>query len=269
MQVYGDQSRDVGIFQEKIEHSGEIVDATLAEFNVKYQTLFFIATLVLSIAGFFSAIYSLFELRVTNFMNSFLQLILGVLLLLLDIPGQPRWSARFRTDIRRQARILSKLTGKSLSLLFLSCLCSATLRPNSRGTIFFSVFSRATTRSPGLILMTFLVSLFTSSIAVLGLLISLEKGIRLNRIKRSVIMSYASVGACNPIEIYRSYALSDPLFGMLGDEFNRLINDRTDDNYQFSPDELSIIFNALDDNQKGSINEREFVDFFSSRFTLV
>ncbi|TRY52992.1 EF-hand domain containing protein [Cryptosporidium tyzzeri] len=267
--MYGNRDKEIGVFQEKIEHSGEIVDATLAEFNVKYQTLFFIATLVLSIAGFFSAIYSLFGLRITNFVNSCLQLIVGVLLLLLDIPGQPRWSAKFRSDIRRQARILSKLTGKSLSLLFLSCLCSTTLRTNNRDPMIISMFSKTKSKSPGLFLLTFLVCLLTSSVAVLGLLISFEKGIRLNRIKKSVISSYTSVGACNTIEIYRSYALSDPLFGMLGDEFNRLISDRTDNNYQFSQDELSIIFNALDDNQKGSINEREFVEFFSSRFTLV
>ncbi|KAF7457912.1 putative COPI associated protein [Cryptosporidium felis] len=268
--MYSDKYKERGILEEKIENGGVIVDAALAEFNIRYQTLFFVATLILSIAGFFSAIYSLFGLRITNFVNSCLQLIISVLLLLLDVPGQPRWSAKFRHDIRRQARILSKLTGKSLSLLFLSCLCSNTLRPsNRRGIMALSLFSKTQSRSTGLILLTFLVCISTSSVAVLGLLISLEKGVRLNRIKRSVIMSYTSVGACNLVEIYRSYALSDPLFGMLGDEFNRLINERTDGHYQFSQDDLSIIFNALDDNQKGSINEREFVDFFSSRFTLV
>ncbi|KAH8741001.1 hypothetical protein FG386_002547 [Cryptosporidium ryanae] len=267
MSVY----KDRGVIEEKIESGGVIVDAALAEFNVKYQTLFFVATLILSIAGFFSAVYSIFGLRLTNFINSSLQLLLSVFLLLLDIPGQPKWSARFRHDIRRQARILSKLTGKSLSLLFISCLCYSTLKPHKKkGIAAFSLFSRSTVRSSlGMTLLTLLICTTTTSIAILGLLISLEKGIRLNRIKKNVIMSYTSIGSCVPAEIYRSYAISDPLFGMLGDEFNRLISDRTDNHYQFSQDDLNIIFNALDDNQKGSINEREFVDFFTSRFTII
>ncbi|KAH7648842.1 hypothetical protein FG379_002312 [Cryptosporidium bovis] len=263
--------RERGIIEEKIENGGVIVDAALAEFNVKYQTLFFVATLILSIAGFFSAIYSLFGFRLTNFINSSLQLLLSVFLLLLDIPGQPKWSARFRLDIRRQARILSKLTGKSLSLLFLSCLCYSTLKPyKKRGIAIFSLFSRSTTRSSfGMTLLTLLICVITTSIAMLGLLISLEKGVRLNRVKRNIITSYTSIGSCIPAEIYRNYAISDPLFGMLGEEFNRLVSDRTDDHCQFSQDDLNIIFNALDDNQKGSINEREFVDFLTSRFTLI
>ncbi|KAL7067749.1 hypothetical protein ACR3K2_16580 [Cryptosporidium serpentis] len=248
-----------GILVDKLENGGVMVEAALAEFHVKYQTLFFIATIVTSIAGFFAALYSLFGFHPTNFINSCFQLLLGVMLILLDVPGQPRWSAKVRNDIRKQARILSKLTGKSLSLLFLSCLTSVTLWP----------YKKSTASSGLLIVVTFLICLSVACVAGIGFIIALEKSIRLNKVKKNIITSYATTGACNPIEIYRCYATSDPLFGMQVDEFNRLVGDRTSHHDQFSPNDLSIIFNALDDNQKGAINEREFVDFLTSTLTLL
>ena len=170
--------------------------------------------------------------------------------MLLDVPGSPRWAGRYRTMIRRYFRFLTRLTGKSLFLLFLGCLLSCTLWPARRGGT-----------SGGLVFISVSLSFFISGVSLVGLLIAIRKSLRLERVRKSVLV--ASKGQYT--EAYRKYAMTDPAHGMQFEEFNRLCADHTAGRLQFDITDLGIIYNALDEHQKSAINEREFAEWMTGR----
>ncbi|CUV04556.1 unnamed protein product [Cryptosporidium hominis] len=223
---------------------GARVEKTLQDLNCRYQTLFFIGAGASSAAGVLAATNSLFNIQPANMINSLFQLLFGILLMILDVPGSPRWSARGRTLIRKEARFLTHLTGKSLCLLFLSCLTSTTLWPQRRG-------------AGVLALLAFLTSVAVAGVAIIGLLISLQKSVRLERVRKNIITTKTSTVA----DVYRRYAIADPVYGMQFEEFSRMAADYTNGRQQFGVTDLSIIYNALDENQKSGINEREFSEW--------
>ncbi|KAL7067750.1 hypothetical protein ACR3K2_16590 [Cryptosporidium serpentis] len=225
---------------------GARVEKTLQDLNCRYQTLFFLASGASASAGILAALNSIFGIHPANLINSMFQFIFGVLLMILDVPGSPRWSSKGRSLIRKEVRFLTHLTGKSLCLLFLSCLTSTTLWPQRRGAGLLA-------------LVAFLTSLAVAGVAAIGLLIALQKSVRLERVRKNIVATKTSTVA----EVYRRYAIADPVYGMQFEEFSRMAADFTNGRQQFGVTDLSIIYNALDDNQKSGINEREFTEWIN------
>lgn len=104
-------------------------------------------------------------------------------------------------------------------------------------------------------------SFFISGVSLVGLLIAIRKSLRLERVRKSVLV--ASKGQYT--EAYRKYAMTDPAHGMQFEEFNRLCADHTAGRLQFDITDLGIIYNALDEHQKSAINEREFAEWMTGR----
>ena len=165
--------------------------------------------------------------------------------MLVDMPGSPRWAARYRNTIRLYFRFLSRLTMKSLFILFLGCLLSCVLTPASRSGLGLIAASAA--------------AAFVSLAAAAGLLIAARKSLRLEKVRRSILLS--SKGQF--IDVYSKYAISDPGHGLQLEEFNRMSADFTKGRLQFSLTDLGIIYNALDEHQKSAINEREFAQWMT------
>ncbi|CDJ51579.1 hypothetical protein, conserved [Eimeria brunetti] len=191
------------------------------------------------------------------------------------MPGSPRWAGRYRSLIRRQCRFLTRLTLKSLFLLFLGCLLSCVLvgvSPSpSRAPPSVSSVSSVSSPSPGSTgalasaLLSALASLFIGLVALAGLLIAIRKSLRLERVRRSLLR--LAKGAYG--ELYAQYAAADPAHGLQFEEFNRLAADASAGRMQFSLLDLGIIFNALDEHQKSAINEREFTQWLTGTMTYL
>merc|ERR1719450_1444048 len=75
---------------------------------------------------------SVLTIAPASFLSAAFQFFFGTIMLIIDIPGTPRWAAKHRSLARKHARFLSRLTGKSLFFLYLSTMVSLTLWPNAR-----------------------------------------------------------------------------------------------------------------------------------------
>ncbi|ETW46953.1 hypothetical protein PFMALIP_04943 [Plasmodium falciparum MaliPS096_E11] len=100
---------------------------------------------------------------------------------------------------------------------------------------------------------------------ILGFLIALRKSLRLEKLKKTIKL--VSKGAY--IDCYRKYSVADPDHGMQFEEFNRMCSDHTNGYIYFDFLDLFIIFNALDEHQKCSINEREFLEWINGPVTYL
>eukprot|EP00918_Siedleckia_nematoides_P029715 GHVU01064102.1.p1 GENE.GHVU01064102.1~~GHVU01064102.1.p1 ORF type:complete len:201 (-),score=34.47 GHVU01064102.1:724-1326(-) len=179
----------------------------------------------------------------------------GFLAMILDIPGTPRWAGRYRQLIRKHARFLTRLTGKSLWLFYLGTVVALSLWPTGRGGA-----------SIMLLLIALGTSLFVISVAILGLLIAVRKSLRLEKVRKSL---QAGPYKGNPGEIYRKYAVTDPAHGLQFEEFNRMAADVSSGRLQFDVSDLGIIYNAMDEHQKSAVNEREFFEWMNGVMTYV
>ncbi|ETW53724.1 hypothetical protein PFUGPA_03598 [Plasmodium falciparum Palo Alto/Uganda] len=110
-----------------------------------------------------------------------------------------------------------------------------------------------------------LCSSFILTVAVVGFLIALRKSLRLEKLKKTIKL--VSKGAY--IDCYRKYSVADPDHGMQFEEFNRMCSDHTNGYIYFDFLDLFIIFNALDEHQKCSINEREFLEWINGPVTYL
>lgn len=104
---------------DQMETGGAKIEETLQRLNCKYQTLFFISSWCVIIGALMSLVSSLFALKLATFVNSFFLFVFGCVMMVLDIPGSPRWAGKYRQNVRKYARFLTRLTGKSLWLLYL------------------------------------------------------------------------------------------------------------------------------------------------------
>eukprot|EP00921_Rhytidocystis_pertsovi_P017408 GHVQ01027390.1.p1 GENE.GHVQ01027390.1~~GHVQ01027390.1.p1 ORF type:complete len:280 (+),score=33.48 GHVQ01027390.1:600-1439(+) len=229
---------------DQMESGGAKVEETLSRFNCKYQTLFFGAGLAVLFGAVLGFIGSFLHLQPANSVNSLFMILFGIIMMILDVPGSPRWAGRYRQLCRKYSRFLTRLTGKSLWFLFLGSMTACNLWPTKKGY-------------GGLVLVAIIVSLFVVGVSVIGLLIAVRKSLRLEKVRKAVQQSCK--GAF--LEVYRKYAMTDFQHGMQFEEFNRMCADHTFGKLQFDVTDLGIVYNALDENQKSAINEREYTDW--------
>lgn len=241
-----------GHIAEQMESGGAKIEETLSKFNCKYQTLFFIAGFAVVFGGMVGLVGSLFTLEFANLVVSFFLIIFGLIMMVLDVPGSPRWAGRYRILCRKFVRFLTRLTGKAMWFLFLGCMSACNLWPTDRA-------------GGSLLFFTILISFFVIIVSIMGLLIAVRKSLRLEKIRKAVITGSKGLSA----DVYRKYAMTDPSHGMQFEEFNRLCADFTSGKLQFEVTDLGIIYNALDENQKGAINEREFCEWITGTMTYV
>eukprot|EP00922_Rhytidocystis_sp_ex-Travisia-forbesii_P012732 GHVS01019160.1.p1 GENE.GHVS01019160.1~~GHVS01019160.1.p1 ORF type:complete len:274 (+),score=19.15 GHVS01019160.1:167-988(+) len=237
---------------DQMESGGAKVEETLSRFNCKYQTLFFGAGLGVLFGAAVALMVSVLHLHPTQIINSIFLLFFGIIMMILDVPGSPRWAGRYRQLCRRYCRFLTRLTGKSLWFLFLGSLTACALWPSGRG---------------GNVLLFVAISLgfFVVAVSIVGLLIAIRKSLRLEKVRKAVQQSCK--GAY--LEVYRKYAMTDPQHGMQFEEFNRMCADHTFGKLQFDVTDLGIVYNALDEHQKSAINEREFTDWLAGTMTYI
>lgn len=239
---------------DQMETGGAKIEETLTRLNCKYQTLFFISAMGIVFASFIGIFSSFFSFQLANTVNCLFMLCFGFIMMVLDIPGYPRWAARYRQMIRKHTQILTRLTGKALWLFYLGALVAVSIWP-----------SKEYNNHMLLLFIALVTSLFVVGVSILGLLISIRKSLRLEKVRRVLQNHYRN----NAVEVYRKYAITDPVHGMQFEEFGRLTADQTQGRIVFDVTDLGIIFNALDENQKGSINEREFCDWMQGFMTYV
>lgn len=237
---------------DQMESGGAKVEETLSRFNCKYQTLFFGAGLGVLFGAIVALIGSLLHLQPANIINSVFLTFFGIIMMILDVPGSPRWAGRYRQLCRKYCRFLTRLTGKSLWFLFLGSLTACNLWPSKRG-------------ADVLIFVAITLSLFVAAVSIIGLLIAVRKSLRLEKVRKAVQQSCKGVY----VEVYRKYAMTDPQHGMQFEEFNRMCADHTFGKLQLDVTDLGIIYNALDEHQKSAINEREYTEWLAGTMTYV
>lgn len=238
---------------EKVEKGGEKIENTLMKLNVRYQTLFFSSGVMTVLSGTISILESLRYFYFTNFVVSTFLIIMGLIMMVLDIPGTPRWAAKHRILIRKYIKFLTRLTGKSVWFFFLGAISCLNLWPHPKNESLFRSF------------LVVIVSTFIIAVSVVGFLIALRKSLRLEKLKKTIKL--VSKGAY--IDCYRKYSVADPDHGMQFEEFNRMCSDHTNGSIYFDFLDLFIIFNALDEHQKCSINEREFLEWINGPVTYL
>jgi len=239
---------------DRMEAGGAKIEETLARLNCKYQTLFFTAGWGIIVAAVISTVNSIMALSVASLVDSSFLLIFGFIMMILDIPGAPRWAGRYRQLVRKYVKFLTRLTGKSLWFLYLGCMVAMALWPTGQS------------RRPGvLVFVALCISMFVVFVAVVGLFISFRKSLRLEKVRKTLQVSAKG----NSPEVFRKYAITDPTHGMQFEEFNRMSSDYTQGRMQFDVADLAIIYNALDEHQKSAINEREFTEWMAGSMTYI
>eukprot|EP00382_Lankesteria_abbotti_P002519 CAMPEP_0113846722 /NCGR_PEP_ID=MMETSP0372-20130328/1466_1 /TAXON_ID=340204 /ORGANISM="Lankesteria abbotti" /LENGTH=280 /DNA_ID=CAMNT_0000815899 /DNA_START=80 /DNA_END=919 /DNA_ORIENTATION=- /assembly_acc=CAM_ASM_000359 len=234
---------------EQMETGGAKIEATLMRLNCKHQTLFFVASWGVILASSLDILGSILRLQLPNLINAIFLLLFGFVTSILDIPGSPRWAARYRQLVRKYIRFLTRLTGKSLWFLYLGSIIAVTVWPSRYG-------------AHGNVLLVFVAvgtSLLVVGVAIIGLFIAFRKSLRLERVRKALQVMYKG----NSPEVYRKYAITDPSHGMQFEEFNRMCADHSQGKLQFDIGDLGIIYNALDEHQKSAINEREFSEWMA------
>ncbi|XP_952583.1 uncharacterized protein TA11505 [Theileria annulata] len=233
-------------FSTHMESSAARLEETLELLNLRYQTLFFLASAALVTSSVFSVTKTFGFSTLPGLLLSLFLLTNSLLVMVLDIPGTPRWAAKYRRHIRKNMRFLTRLTGKSLWLAVLGASNMVTLKSNRRVGALRFLFGTLT-------------SLFVFAVA------AVRKSFRLEKARN--VVKETSKGAY--IDVFRKYALSDPDHGMQFEEFNRLCSDYTSGRLQFDIVDLYIIFNVLDEHQKCAVNEREFYEWLAGSLVFL
>ncbi|KAF8820708.1 putative COPI associated protein [Cardiosporidium cionae] len=238
-------------FAEQMESGGARIEDALHRLNCRYQSLFFAAAIFIVFGATIALISSIFSFELANIVNSTFLEVFGIIMILLDVPGNPRWSAHYRAILRKYVRFLTLLTGKGLWFLFLGCLTASTLWPTKKG-------------GNGFLLFAVVISFSAVVVSIIGLMMAIRRSLRLERIRKAIV----SQKGASP-DVYRKYALCDPNHGMQFEEFNRLCSDYSSGRVQFDIADLGIIYNALDDHQKCAVNEREFNAWMKGHMTYL
>lgn len=236
----------------QIEKGGHHIENALKHINIQYQTLFFSAGLFLTFSSLISCMSSFGISRFPNFLLSTFLLWNGLTLMLLDVPGTPRWAGKYRRHVRKNFRILTRITGKSAWLAVQGSIALVNIR-TLNGNGFISA------------LLSTIISIFTFTVSFMGFLIAMKKSFRLERVKSSI----RQVSKGSYIDCYRKYAIGDPEHGMQFEEFNRMCADHTCGRFQFDIVDLYIIYNVLDEHQKCAINEREFYEWMAGPIVML
>lgn len=239
---------------DQMETGGAKIEETLSRLNCRYQTLFFLAGWGVAFASVVGVLTSLVFFQLANLVNCIFLFFFSFVLIVLDIPGSPRWASRYRQVVRKYTKVLTRLTGKAVAYLFLGSLVTVSLWP-----------TRHTRRSLLLVFIALTVGLFVIAVAIIGLLISLRKSLRLEKVRKSLQAAYRN----NSTDAYRKYAITDTSHGMQFEEFNRMAADHSRGRLEFDVADLGIVFNALDEHQKSAINEREFCEWMSGLMTYL
>lgn len=243
---------NVAQFSDHVESGAARLEQTLELLNLRYQTLFFLAAVIIVTNAVFTFLRCFGFTELPGLLLSTFLITNGLIIMVLDVPGTPRWAAKYRRHIRRNMRFLTRLTGKSIWLSVLGAATVVTVKSN---------------RSVGALRLVFgmLSSLFVFGVSLAGFLIAVRKSFRLEKAKS--IIKDTSKGAY--IDCYRKYALGDPDHGMQFEEFNRMCADHTSGRLQFDIVDLYIIFNVLDEHQKCAINEREFYEWMAGSLVFL
>eukprot|EP01066_Platyproteum_vivax_P020673 Platyproteum_vivax@DN8601_c0_g1_i1.p1 len=239
---------------DQMETGGQKIEDTLSRLNCKYQTLFFLAAIGVVFASIIGVFTSLVFFEVANCINCAFLCLFGFVMMILDIPGTPRWAGRYRLLVRKYARLLTRLTGKAMAFLYLGSLVAVSLWPR-----------RASGSRMMLIFLALITSFFVVSVSVIGLLIALRKSLRLEKVRKAIQNQYRH----NIADVFRKFAVTDPTHGLQYEEFNRMVTDHTQGRIQFDISDLGIIYNALDEHQKSAINEREFAEWMHGLMTYL
>ncbi|GBE60939.1 COPI associated protein [Babesia ovata] len=228
------------------------LEQTLEMLNVRYQSLFFASAACIVANAVMTFLGSFGITQIPSLIMSVFLIINGLMIMVLDVPGTPRWAGKHRRNIRKNMRFLTRLTGKSLWLALLGATSLMTTKATRSVNIFRIFLSTVST-------------IFVFAAAGTGMLIAVRKSLRLERVKG--IIKENSKGAY--IDCYRKYALGDPDYGMQFQEFNRMCADHTSGMHQFDIVDLYIIFNVLDEFQKSAINEREFYEWMAGSLVFL
>jgi len=239
---------------DQMESGGAKIEETLSRLNCKYQTLFFLSSIGVVFASVIGTFASLFSFQLANTVNCIFLCIFGFVMMVLDIPGSPRWAGRYRQLVRKYARFLTRLTGKSLWLFYLGCSVAVCLWP-----------SKEATSEMMLLFVALVTSFFVVGVSIIGLLIAVRKSLRLEKVRKQLQANYKG----NSAEVFRKYAIVDPTHGMQLEEFNRMATDLSQGYLHFDVTDLGIIYNALDEHQKSAVNEREFLEWMQGVMTYV
>eukprot|EP00923_Selenidium_pygospionis_P008702 GHVN01014835.1.p1 GENE.GHVN01014835.1~~GHVN01014835.1.p1 ORF type:complete len:238 (-),score=28.25 GHVN01014835.1:199-912(-) len=237
-----------------MEVGGLKIEETLSRLNCRYQSLFFIASIGTVMASFVGVLTSLLYFEMANMVNCVFLCVFGLTMMVIDIPGCPRWASRYRQVVRKYFRFLTRLTGKSLWFLYLGCLVAVSLWP-----------SEHLSRDMGMVFFALSLSLFIVTVAFIGLLISIKKSLVLEKVRQALRAQFRG----DALEAYRKWALTEPSHGMQFEEFNRMASEVTANRICFDVTDLGIIYNALDEHQKSAINEKEFSDWYQGMLTYV
>jgi len=236
-----------------VEASGAKIEETLQRLNCTHSTLFFISGWIVIVVALYTLVASIFSLSLVGLIESIFLLVFGFIMMVLDIPGAPRWAARYRILFFRQIKFLTRLTGKSLWMAYLGCMVLVCLwPPPGKSSGFMLLFS-------------FLLSSFVLSVAVIGFFIGIRKSLRLEKIRKQMLSAYRG----NISEVYAKYAITDASHGLQFDEFNRLCGEYSHERCIWSTADLSLIYHALDDHHKGGINEKEFSEWVGGSMTYL
>lgn len=95
------------------------------------------------------------------------------------------------------------------------------------------------------------------AVAVIGLFIGVRKSLKLEKIRKQIISNYRG----NTNEVFIKYAALDPRHGLTFEEFRRICEDFSQGRCVWDDNDMSVIYNALDEHQKGAINEKEFSEW--------
>lgn len=244
--------RSVMALSDHMDTGAARLEQTLEMLNVRYQSLFFASAASIVANAIMTFIGSFGLTQLPTLIISVFLIINGLMIMILDVPGTPRWAGKHRRNIRKNMRFLTRLTGKSLWLALLgatSLITTKSIRSVNMMRIFLNTVC----------------TIFVFAAAGTGMLIAIRKSLRLEKVKS--IIKENSKGAY--IDCYRKYALGDPDYGMQFQEFNRMCADHTSGTYQFDIVDLYIIFNVLDEFQKSAINEREFYEWMAGSLVFL
>lgn len=115
-----------------MEAGGAKIEETLQRLNCTQQNLSFITgwvVILTSICLFFS---SLTRFAPLGLAGSIFLLVFGFLLMVIDVPGNPRWASRYRQMISHQAKFLTRITGKAVFTFYLGSMILYFAWPNGK-----------------------------------------------------------------------------------------------------------------------------------------
>eukprot|EP00745_Piridium_sociabile_P034752 TRINITY_DN599_c0_g1_i1.p1 TRINITY_DN599_c0_g1~~TRINITY_DN599_c0_g1_i1.p1 ORF type:complete len:288 (-),score=22.83 TRINITY_DN599_c0_g1_i1:238-1101(-) len=234
---------------------GVKVEDALGKFGISWQVMFFVSSLGVMFGAVVGALGAFGTFEPAALVDEVFLFFFGMMVFVMDIPGHPRWTLKYRQWIRKYMRVLTRISGTSIWCLFLGCMTVCSLWPSS---------NKISTKDL-LLFIAIVISFVVVASSILGFLISIAKSMRLRDVQRAI----QTVSKGNFQETYRKYAMASPHIGMRMDEFNRMCADHTQGRVQYPLSDLAVIYNALEDEQKDALSEKEFVGWMAGGISLL